>query len=258
MRSGNPVLTDNVFASAPDQSPASVNTMTLNGTIGKTACLTAILATTAMISWNLSWQHVTQPSSLPGWLLGSLIGSSIGAMVVAIVTSFFPKWSPVTAPIYAACEGMVLGFVSAVFEKAYEGIVLQAFTVTVGVLIVMLLAYATRIVRVSQKLRTGILVATGGIAMVYLSTFLLGLFGVTVPYIHEAGPVGILFSLVVSGVAAFNLILDFDFIAQGTQGGAPKYMEWYAGFGLLVTVVWLYLEILNLLAKLRSFFGSSR
>lgn len=259
MRTSNPVLTDLIFnREASSVSPAT-NTMTVNGTVVKTGLLLILLLVAAGFSGIETWPMFSDPDyPQPGWLVPSLISASLGALVVAAVTSFVPKWSPLLAPVYAVLEGLLLGWISAVFEKKYGGIVIQAVTVTVGVLIVLLVAYLSRVIRATNKLRTGILVATGGVCLTYLGTFVLGLFGVRIPFIHDAGPIGILFSLFVSGVAAFNLILDFDFIEQGSRRGAPKYMEWYAGFGLLVTLVWLYLEILNLIAKIRSFFGNSR
>ena len=259
MRTSNPVLTDMIFErEARSASPAS-NTMTVNGSVLKTGLLLVLLLVAAGFSGIQTWPMFSDPDyPQPGWLVPGLIAASLGALVVAVVTSFVPKLSPFTAPVYAVLEGLLLGWISALFEKKYGGIVIQAVAVTVGVMVVMLVAYISGVIRATKKLRTGILIATGGVCLTYLATFLLGLFGIRVPYIHEAGPIGILFSLFVSGVAAFNLILDFDFIEQGSRRGAPKYMEWYAGFGLLVTLVWLYLEILNLLAKIRNFTGGSR
>jgi uncharacterized YccA/Bax inhibitor family protein len=259
MRTSNPVLSDQIFArEARSVSPAS-NTMTVNGAVVKTGLMLILLLVAAGFSGVETWPMFSDPDyPQPGWLIPGLIAASLGALAVAVVTTFVPKWSPFTAPLYAVLEGLLLGWISAFFEKKYGGIVVQAVTVTVGVLVVMLVAYIAGVIRATRKVRAGILIATGGICLTYLATFLLGLFGIRVPYIHDIGLIGILFSLFVSGVAAFNLILDFDFIEEGARRRAPKYMEWYAGFGLLVTLVWLYLEILNLIAKIRSIFGNSR
>jgi uncharacterized YccA/Bax inhibitor family protein len=167
-----------------------------------------------------------------------------------MATIFKPVWSPVTAPLYAAAEGLFLGAISALYEQRFHGIVLQAVLLTSGTLLALLAVYSMRLVRVTQNFRLGLLAATGGVALVYLLTIVLGLFGIHIPYIHDSGAIGIGFSIVVVVIAALNLVLDFDFIENGCARGAPKYMEWYAGFGLLVTLVWLYLEMLRLLSKL--------
>lgn len=165
---------------------------------------------------------------------------------------FSPKTAPVAAPIYAAFEGMFLGAISGLISGQFQGIVLQAAMLTVGVLVAMLLAYSSGLVRATEKFKMGVLAATGAVCMVYLATMVLGLFGVAIPYIHAAGPIGIGFSVVVVVIAALNLVLDFDVIEQGARSGAPKYMEWYSAYGLLATLVWLYIEIVRLLIKLRS------
>jgi uncharacterized YccA/Bax inhibitor family protein len=181
-----------------------------------------------------------------------LIAAGIGGFVTALVTIFAPKASPVTAPLYAVLEGLLLGTISAIYEARFQGIMIQAVGLSVGVLVLLLALYGTGVVRATQKFKIGILAATGAVCLVYLVSWVLSLFGTHVPYIHEAGPVGIGFSVVVVAIAALNLILDFDFIQTGSRRGAPKYMEWYAGFSLLVTLVWMYLEILRLLSKLKS------
>jgi uncharacterized YccA/Bax inhibitor family protein len=170
---------------------------------------------------------------------------------VAILTVFKPAWARITAPLYALIQGVVLGAISHLYELMWDGIVLQAIGLTIGVFAVMLFIYSTRIIRVTNKLRTGIIAATGAIVLVYLVDIVLMLFGADIPFIHEGGTFGILFSLAVVGVAAFNLMLDFDLVEQGVARQWPKHMEWYAGFGLMVTLVWLYLEMLRLLGKLR-------
>ena len=157
-----------------------------------------------------------------------------------------------TGSIYAIAEGLFLGAISAVYEAQFHGIVLQAVMLTIGVLLAMLGLYTTRIIQPTQKFMMGVFAATAGIALVYLVTIVLGFFHINVPFIHSNGLMGIGFSVFVVIIAALNLIIDFGVIEQGVAARAPKYMEWYSGFGLLVTLVWLYLEILRLLSKLAS------
>jgi uncharacterized YccA/Bax inhibitor family protein len=176
----------------------------------------------------------------------------LAGLAVAVVTIFKPRVSPYTAPVYAALEGLVLGAISAVYEARFQGIALQAVMLTGAVFAIMLGLYTKRIVKVDDKFRRGVIAATLAVMAVYLVTIVLRLFGASIPMIHESGPVGIVFSLVVVGIASANLMLDFDLIERGVASGAPKWMESYAAFGLLVTLVWLYLELLRLLSKLRS------
>jgi len=167
------------------------------------------------------------------------------------VTIFKPAWAPVTSPIYAALEGLALGALSAIFEARYPGIVIQAVGLTFGTLVALLVVYRSGLIPVTENFKLGVVAATGGIAFVYLIGFVMSFFGASIPLIHGSSAIGIAFSLLVVGVAALNLVLDFDFIEQGAERRVPKYMEWYAAFGLLVTLVWLYLELLRLLAKLQ-------
>jgi uncharacterized YccA/Bax inhibitor family protein len=250
VNTSNPALNAQVFR-AVGQADTRSHVMTLDGTIFKTGLLVLILLLTADFSW-------TQTSALYSGVEGGtanwplyIIGGSVGGLVFALITIFAPRASPITAPLYAACEGLLLGAISSVFDMRYQGIVLQALGLTVGTLLVMLLTYWTRLLQATDRFRIGVVSATGAICLVYVATMILSLFGIRVPYIHEGGIIGIGFSLFVVVIAALNLILDFDFIEQGVRYGAPKYMEWYGGFGLLVTLIWLYLEILRLLAKLR-------
>ena len=180
-----------------------------------------------------------------------LIGGGIGGLILALVTVFKREWSGFTAPAYAVCEGLVLGGISAIFELKFPGIVMQAVALTFGTLFCLLMAYKTGLIRVTEKFRLGVFVATAAIALVYLVSFVLGFFNLQVPFMVGSGLVSIGFSLFVVGIASLNLVLDFDFIEHGAEAGAPKYMEWYGAFGLMVTLVWLYIEILQLLAKLR-------
>jgi uncharacterized YccA/Bax inhibitor family protein len=172
--------------------------------------------------------------------------------VVALVTIFKKEWAGITAPLYALLEGLAIGGISAVFEAQFPGIVIQAVALTFGTCLALLLAYKSRLIRATENFKLGVVAATGGIALFYLITFILSFFGVRVSIFYSSGWMGIGFSLFVCVIAALNLVLDFDFIEQGAAQGAPKYMEWYGAFGLMVTLIWLYLEILRLLAKLRS------
>jgi uncharacterized YccA/Bax inhibitor family protein len=242
MRSGNPALHADTFARAPAMPGAEQ--MTLGGTVNKTGLSLFILLIAASYIWN---RGATDPA-LPVWVFGSVIGG----FIVAIATTFKKTWAPITTPVYAALEGVALGGISVIFESQYPGIVSQAVFLTFGTLAALLLAYRSGLVRATENFKLGIFAATGGIALLYLASFVLGFFGMSVPLIHSSGTWGILFSLFVVVIAALNLVLDFDFIETGVERGAPKYMEWYGAFGLLVTLVWLYLEILRLLAKLQS------
>jgi uncharacterized YccA/Bax inhibitor family protein len=199
-----------------------------------------------MWTWN-QFFTTRDPASVGGY---TMIGA-IGGLIVAMVTIFKKEWSPVTAPLYAVLEGLLLGGVSAMFELRFPGIAIEAVALTFGTCFCLLLAYRSGLIRVTQKFTAGLVAATGAIMLVYFATMIVGFFGVQVPYIYGSGPIGIGFSLVVVGIAALNLVLDFNFIEQGAANGAPKYMEWFGAFGLMVTLVWLYLEMLRLLAKLR-------
>jgi uncharacterized YccA/Bax inhibitor family protein len=244
MATGNPAMSMEVYQRAQSVETPS-QAMTVPGTVLKTALLLVILLATASYTWSQALAGSTTIS------YGLLIAGLVGGFITALVTVFIPRVSPFTAPLYAALEGLVLGAVSAVFEVMYHGIVIQAVGLTVGVLAVMLFVYGTRIIRATERFKIGVVAATGAVFLVYLVSAVLSLFSVRLPFIHESGVFGIGFSLVVVVIAALNLILDFDFIEQGVRLQAPKYMEWYGGFSLLVTLVWMYLEILRLLAKMR-------
>ncbi|MDA1094781.1 MAG: Bax inhibitor-1/YccA family protein [Acidobacteria bacterium] len=241
LRSGNPALTADTFTRV---SPfAGDDSMTITGTVNKTAMSLAVLMAAAMYVWGKGTQ-----GQLPMfWVWGGVIGG----FVVAMATAFKPVWAPYTTPLYAALEGLALGGISYVFEQSYPGIVAQAVFLTFGTLGALLFAYRSGLIRATENFKLGVFAATGGIGLVYLLSFVLGFFGISVPLIHSSGTFGILFSVFVVVIAALNLVLDFDFIEQGAERGAPKYMEWYGAFGLLVTLVWLYLEILRLLVKLQ-------
>lgn len=252
MRSSNPALNDRVFAAykvstatldRPQVEEAWRTRMTLDGVVLRSATLLAIVLATGWIGWRAA----ERAGGLPGWVMLALLGG----LGVAIFTIFKPDVARYTAPVYAALEGFLLGAVSAIYAAAYEGIVLQAVMLTAGVFGLMLFLHGSGIIRVTDKFRLGVVAATGAVFLVYMVSFVMRLFGADMPMIHEASTFGILFSLAVVGIAALNLVLDFDFIRQGTEAGLPKHLEWYAAFSLLVTLVWLYLELLRLLAKLR-------
>ena len=242
MRTSNPALNEKAFKGQV----AIGDAMTLQGTVNKTGVLLLCVVATAAWTWGLS--HSPAPEAVYPWMVGGLAGG----FVVALVTIFKKNWSPFTAPIYALLEGLALGGISSIFEKTYPGVAIQAVGLTLGTLFVMLLAYKTGMIRATQSFKIGVIAATGGIAVFYLVEMVLGMFfHINVPAINGSGPWGIAFSLFVVIIAALNLVLDFDMIETGVSGGAPKYMEWYGAFGLIVTLVWLYLEILRLLGKVR-------
>lgn len=255
MRTANPALNDKAFVEEAYASGRSgVHAMTVNGAVAKTGFLTAILLAAAGVAWMAIFpMGVGKDLPVRGdYALGFVAGGLIGGLIAGLVMIFSPKTAPVAAPVYAAFEGLFLGAISGLISGQFQGIVLQAAMLTVGVLVAMLLAYTSGLVRATEKFKMGVLAATGAVCMVYLATIVLGLFGVGIPYIHASGPIGIGFSVVVIVIAALNLVLDFDVIEQGARSGAPKYMEWYAAYGLLATLVWLYIEIVRLLIKLRT------
>ncbi|MDD3860033.1 MAG: Bax inhibitor-1/YccA family protein [Bacteroidales bacterium] len=235
----NPVLTNKAFSIQSDG-----EVMTIKGTVNKSLLLFLILLITASLSWKLA----ASGSELLTMLLWP---SAIIGFVLAIITIFAKKYAMYTAPLYVAAQGFFLGAISMVYNFIYPGIIIQAVLLTAGILGVMLFAYKTGMIKVTQKFRSGILIATGGIAIVYLASFIMNIFGMSMPYIHEGGPIGIGISLFIVIIAALNLILDFSFIEEASHANSPKYMEWYAAFGLMVTLIWLYLEILRLLGKIR-------
>ena len=242
IRTSNPALSPATF----DQPVATgEQRMTIQGAVNKTGILLAIAILSAAFAWNRFTQN-------PGLAMPLVLVGSIGGFIMALITSFKKQWSPVTAPIYALLEGLFIGGISALFERQSGGIVLQAGMLTFGTLFALLAAYRAGMIRATGKFRTGVIAATGGICLLYFVSWILGMFGVNLSFMHGSGLLSIGISVFVVIIAALNLVLDFDMIEQGAQVGAPKYLEWYAGFGLLVTLVWLYIEILRLLAKLNS------
>ena len=242
LRSGNPVLKANTFIQR--QTAIDTGTMTITGTVNKTALGLLLLMTTAIFTWNMA---PNDPR-----ISGLMMVGIFGGLIAAMITVFKQHLAPYTTPIYALLEGLALGGISRFFETLYPGIVNQAVFLTFGTLAALLFAYQSGLIKPTENFKLGIVAATGGIFFVYIISFILGLFGVQVPLIHSNSNFGILFSFGVVVIAALNLVLDFDFIEEGAEIGAPKYMEWFGAFGLLVTLVWLYLEILHLLAKLQS------
>lgn len=251
IRSGNPVLNDKTFTRHIDLT--GDNRMTLMGTVHKTAALLVLLVLAASYTWSLVMgvNAEGQLVAAPG-IFGYMIGGAIGGLIFALITCFKPTWAPITAPLYAAAQGLFIGAISAFAESRFPGIVLQAVGLTFGTLFALLGAYRSGLIKATENFKLGVCAATGGIMLIYLATFILGMFGVHIPFIHGSGLFGIGFSAFVVVIAALNLVLDFDFIENGADHGAPKYMEWVGAFGLMVTLVWLYIEILHLLMKLRS------
>ena len=221
--------------------------MTVDGTISATAVLFVLLLAAGVVGWLSVKVSAEQTTAFPGWILAPLF---IGFGLV-LATTFRPKISRVTAPIYALAEGLVVGAISHVYNVQWHGIAAEAALGTAGVFATMLFLYSTRLVRVTDKMRRVIVAATMGVIVIYVVGMIVRLVSGSATFINGSSGFSIVLSLVFVGVAAFNLMLDFDLVERGAQSGAPKYMEWYAGLGLLVTVVWLYLELLRLLAKLR-------
>ena len=244
-RSGNPGLTERIFANQPR--PVSIDDrMTLQGTVNKSFLLLVVLLAGAFWPWS---QYLA--TGEPAVVSTSIMIGAIGGLIVGIVISFKATMAPYLALPYAALEGLAIGGFSALLERRYPGIAIQAVSLTFGVLATLLVAYKMRLIRATERFRAIVVGATGAIALVYVLSMVLSLFHVPVPILNDATPLGIIVSLVIVGVAALNLILDFDLIESGVERGAPRYMEWYSAFGLLVTLVWMYLEILRLLSKTR-------
>tara|TARA_Y100000590_G_scaffold331531_1_gene376709 strand:- start:174 stop:914 length:741 start_codon:yes stop_codon:yes gene_type:complete len=237
LRSGNPALNKNTFRGLKTDG----NTMTIDGTVNKTSIALVILLFSA---------YYTYSTANTGFVF---IGFILG-IILAIATIIKKQWAPVTVPIYAICEGLALGGVSAIYESMYTGIVQQAIFLTFGIFSALLFAYKTKIIKATENFKLGVFAATGGIAIVYLISFIMSFFGGSLSFlsIENASLMSIGFSLFVVIIASLNLVLDFDFIEEASESNVPKYMEWYATFGLLITLIWLYLEILRLLAKLQS------
>lgn len=248
MRTSNPALGSKTFEKFITYEES--NAMTLGGTVNKTALLLCLVVGGAGITWRMFFDPWAEAPSVD---MGAWVwGSSIAGFLMALVTIFKKEWSPFTSPVYAILEGLCLGGLSAIFEMKYPGIVIQAVSLTFGTLFGLLLAYRSGLIKPSENFKLGVAAATGGIALYYLIGMVLSFWGTQIPLVHNSGPIGIGFSLFVVIVAALNLVLDFDFIENGVAQRAPKYMEWYSAFGLMVTLIWLYVEFLRLLSKTRS------
>jgi len=249
-KSSNPVFKENVFSR--DYSSQS-EVMTVNGTVNKTTLMLLIVIASAIFVWNKFFAAMqVNPEGGAAAVMPWVIGGGIGGLITALVTAFRPKSAGISAPIYAIFEGLLLGGISAIFESMYPGVVMRAVLLTLAVFFAMLFLYRSGIIKVTKKLQMGIFAATAGIAAVYLVSFIGGFFGMEFSFLHGNSNFSIGFSLVVVAIAALNLVMDFSFIERATESGSPKYMEWYGAFGLMVTLIWLYLEILRLLSKLAS------
>lgn len=242
MRSSNPILSDRVFQHA---STTDAGKMTIQGTVNK--CFMLLLCVVGAASWTWTAAFSLGAAALTPWMLFG----GIAGFVLALLTYFKTQWAHITAPAYAVCQGLFLGALSAIFEQSYPGIVIQAVGLTFGTLFCLLGAYKSGMIKATENFKLGISAATGGLCLFYAVSFLLSLFGFRLNVIYGSGLLGIGFSLFVVTIAALNLVMDFDFIENGADRGAPKQMEWIGAFGLMVTLIWLYVEILRLLAKLR-------
>lgn len=249
-RSSNPVLSKNAF-NAQSYAADYTEVMTVNGTINKSLTMLLLVLVGAIYTWKIFFGAASieaGASLVAKWIA---IGG-IGGFIFALVTVFKKNWAYITAPLYAVLEGLFLGAISAFFEASYPGLVMQAIALTFATMFLLLAGYRTGIIKVTNKLRSGIIAATGAVALVYFISMIFSLFGVSNLIINSNGILGIGISIVIVIIAALNLVLDFDFIYEGSKAGLPKQMEWYAAFGLIVTLVWLYIEILRLLSKFAS------
>lgn len=249
-KSGNPTLSENKFRST--QLPTDItdlNAMTRQGTLQKFGFMLLLLMGSALFSW----KEFNESAGTSNLLMPMILVGAIGGLVIALILMFKQTWAPYLAPVYALLEGLFIGAISAQYDYVFPGLVANAVGLTFGVGIAMYLLYQFGIIKATERFKSIVITATAGLAIFYLAVWILGMFGVNqLHFIHEGGTFGILFSVFVVAIATLNLILDFDMIDQGVSMGAPKYMEWYGAFGLMVTFVWLYLEILRLLSKLNS------
>jgi uncharacterized YccA/Bax inhibitor family protein len=245
-KSGNPTLTEKAFKTKEYIDIS--NSMTVRGTLNKFGFMLLMLLGTAFYSWK---EYATGGNVQP-----LILGGAIGGLIIALVIMFKKEWSPYLAPLYALLEGLFIGAISAYYNEAFAGkmpnIIMNAVGLTFGTAIAMYFLYSFKIIQATEKFKAIIFTATAGIAIFYVIALVLRMFGIQMAFLHEGSLMGIGFSLVVVAIAALNLILDFDMMEKGAAAGAPKYMEWFGAFGLMVTIVWLYLEILRLLSKLSS------
>jgi uncharacterized YccA/Bax inhibitor family protein len=242
MKSSNPVMTGKIYEKAGRVS-AGASVMTINGTINKIGLMLLLVIGAAAYTWKIVM------GENPGSAGTLAIVGAIGGFIMAMVTVFRPQSSAITAPIYAILEGLFLGAISAVINARYPGVAFQAVLLTIGTLFTMLFLYRSGYIRATPKFRRGVMMATGAVFFAYMISWIMGMFGMSIGFMHSNGPLGIVINLVIIVIAALNLIMDFDFIEKGSQMGAPKYMEWYGAFGLMVTLIWLYIEFLRLLSR---------
>jgi uncharacterized YccA/Bax inhibitor family protein len=245
-KTGNPGLNDRTFAAVP-RPALGEERMTLRGTVNKSFVMLTVLLLAAL--W--PWARFFAASGDPAAVLGLMTAGLVGGFILALIISFKQTTAPYLALPYAALEGLAIGGISAIFERRYPGIAIQAVALTFAVMAVLLVAYNSGLIKVTEHFKAVVVGATFGIALLYLVSFILGFFHIQVPFLNDASPLGIIVSLAIIVVAALNLVMDFDFIQSGVERGAPRYMEWYSAFALMVTLVWLYLEILRFLAKTR-------
>jgi len=245
MRSSNPAMTDRIFEKT-GTAVAGSSTMTINGTINKIGIMLLLLIAAAAYTWNIVM------GADPGRAGILAMVGAIGGFIMALVTIFRPQSSAITAPVYAILEGLFLGAISAILNAKYPGVAFQAVLLTIGTLFTMLFLYRSGRLRATPRFRRGVMMATGAVFFAYMISWIMSFFGMSIGFMHSNGPLGILINLVIIVIAALNLIMDFDFIEKGSQMGAPKYMEWYGAFGLMVTLIWLYIEFLRLLSRFSS------
>ncbi|MCU4177517.1 Bax inhibitor-1/YccA family protein [Carboxylicivirga sp. N1Y90] len=245
-KSSNPALNSKIFKSA-SITDNTADVMTINGTVNKTALLALLAFAAAVFTWDIFMVNQDIASVQPYIFGGFILG-----FITAIIIIFKKTLAPYLAPLYCLFEGLALGGISAMMEMSYPGIVLQAIVLTFGILFGLLIIYRLGIIKATENFKLMVTSATAGIAFLYLVSFIGGFFGFNLPFLHDNSPLSIGISLVIVAIAALNLVMDFDFIEEGAAAKAPKYMEWYGAFGLMVTLIWLYLEILRLLSKLRS------
>jgi len=245
-KSGNPTLSENTFQKSIVLNESEV--MTERGTLNKFFLLSLLVMASASFTWNAA----SQGKDVGSWIWIGLFGG----LIVGFITVFKPMWASFTAPVYALMEGLLVGGISVYYNNAFEkiapGIIMQAVTLTFGTVLSMFLLYRSGIIKATERFKSIVITATGGIMIFYLLAMGLRFFNIDIAFLHEGSAIGIIFSLVVVAIAALNLIVDFDAIEKGVSMSVPKYMEWYGAFALIVTIVWLYLEILRLLGKINS------
>lgn len=249
-KSGNPTLTEKMFDKSYEMAAGNMGTMTVRGSINKFGFMMLMLIAGAAYNWNL-YEQLKQNTMMTLMWVGI-----IGGLISALAITFKPNWAPFLAPLYALLEGLFIGAISAImnaaFAESYPGLIMQAVGLTFGVALAMFFLYNFRVINATERFKSIVFTATLGIGIFYLITMVLRLFGVNVSFMYDSSLLSIGISLFVVAIAALNLIMDFDMIEQGAERGAPKFMEWYGAFGLMVTIVWLYIEMLKLLSKLSS------